>query len=87
VHAEQTAVDEALIALFPNPGTGPFFLNLSKEKTEFRIEIYNSNGRLLKVQEGTDSIVFFELKAESGVYYIRIRLPDRQDHIVKLVLI
>jgi len=73
------------ILLYPNPASNSVTIESNKNGPIILIEIYNSNGQLIKVKEENSKNVNLDLSEfQSGIYYIGLN-TESQKSIKKLV--
>jgi hypothetical protein len=62
------------IAIFPNPSTGEFYLQINAVTEDLKLEVYNATGQLIltdPILEITSKISFLNLP--NGIYFIKIK--------------
>jgi hypothetical protein len=77
--------------LYPNPASETAYIKLkSALKGEARIEIYNSLGEIVyedQMNAGEDLVTINVLQYPTGIYTVRIILPDKTQGMKKLIIL
>ncbi len=75
------------VSVFPNPSKGAFAIRLPATYPKIKIELYNTNGRLIsRRQEVNTNIISFNEVLRSGVYHVHIHAGGI-DLITKVVIV
>lgn len=75
-------------AVFPNPTSGVFFLNIDSQFSEaFEVKVVNLIGQPVKIQEvPTNQQTQFDLSGlPKGVYFVKIKVDQQQ--VVKRIIL
>lgn len=71
--ANQTSTFQAVSALYPNPTTGKFTVQMVKSLQSARVEITNAQGSVISTVIMSGDLLSFDLSGKaSGIYFIRI---------------
>jgi|SRR6478736_1064512 hypothetical protein len=72
-------------ALYPNPTTGKFFIEFSKELNNVDVYIIDVSGKMIKRSKGNGNKLDFDLSnVAAGVYFVRI--TDGKNVVTKKII-
>lgn len=77
------------VTVYPNPGTGTFYVDFGKESDEVEIRVFNTMGQEIKSGKTERQVFGAALSLEGnqpGVYLIRIKTPDGKIADCRIVL-
>jgi hypothetical protein len=77
-------IPQLQINIYPNPTTGSFWLNSSEEVKH--IEIYDTQGKLVKSQEIQAKFAEIQTQLAKGLYYLVSYTSQNQKNTQKLVI-
>lgn len=80
------AESDNVFSLYPNPSSGEFFVKPLRPSDRIKVEVYNSVGHLVYIEESTDALNKVGLSGSAaGMYFVRLT-TDNTSYTKKLIL-
>jgi len=83
---ENPLADGTMLLLAPNPSKGDFRISLSDKGTISSVDVYNSNGVLVRSASANSDVVNMDLRTAPGMYIVKARLQDGREIMSKLII-
>lgn len=64
------------VAIYPNPSTGNFHMEIPEGWAEYEVKVYNQMGQIILVQKNTPNFNLSE--KEGGIYFVEIQSGDQK---------
>lgn len=75
--------DQNVLSVFPNPGNGVYYLNVSSNN-DYQVMIYNAMGKLILSEKNVSNVNLSQF--ENGVYFLSVITSDQRKYDKKIIL-